>query len=143
MACKGSAVRTRSAPDYLICICSNCYMSVKFNNTIKAAIGEELAAWYRQYGHVTARRPYQDGDNGSGDATAQPIFESHPLLSELPIGASSDLAFVDNNNPRCTEEAEQRSDELSNQPRQRLEMRLGNQHKKKYIYEMFTKPTGY
>lgn len=119
-------------------------MAGRLSSEIKTKLGEELAKWYRRYGKVTPRRPYKDDQEGGGDAQAQPLFVAHPLLSELPVGAPSDLAFVDNNNPRCAEEAEKRSEELSNEPKQKLEMRLGmqNQHKKRYIYEQFTKPAG-
>lgn len=119
-------------------------MARRLSNEIKSRLGEELANWYRRYGRVAARRPYKSDQGEGGDAAAQPLFESHPWLSKLPVGAPSDLAFVDNNNPRCVEEAEKRSEELSNEPKHRLELRSGQQYQRKnqYIYEQFTKPAG-
>lgn len=60
----------------------------RLSNTLKAALGEALAAGHRHFGKVAARRPYLDDDEG-GSGGLQ--IEPHPLLSDQPVGAPSDL----------------------------------------------------
>lgn len=118
-------------------------MARRLSTALKIKLSEALVKWYRTFGKVAARKPYHDEGGDAGDAAATMVFESHPLLANMPIGAPSDLAWVDNNNNECIEEAVRRGEELTNQPRARLEMRLGQKldHRKKYLYEQFTKPT--
>jgi hypothetical protein len=111
-------------------------MSTWIPAKLKATLGEYLAEWYRQFGKVTPRRPYHedDEDGGKGTASATPLFESHPLFSETPIGASSDLASIIVNDEHTLEAAEKRTDELTEALQNKLALELGQkkQHKQSY-----------
>ena len=114
-------------------------MSKRIPAALKTLLGEELAEWYRLFGNVLPRRPYHEDDTGgSGDASAKPPFIEHPWLTELPDGAPSDLSSVATENSYAEEEANQRSDELTYELKQRLT--LQNKQQKKFLYEYLTKP---
>lgn len=99
----------------------------------KAQLGEELAAYFRQFGNVAPRRAYHDDDeSGTGGGTAKPPWESHPLFMDLPIGAPSDLASILVADERTMEAAEKRENECSPE----LKMQLTNALKQKYEYQI-------
>lgn len=87
-------------------------------------LGELLASGHRQFGKVATRRPYKDDDEG-GSGSPQNLFEEHPLLSQMPIGAPSDLTFLPNEN-KYSEEAAVESNQLSPQLKKQLELTLGH-----------------
>lgn len=115
-------------------------MSKRIHSTLKTKLGDLLGDFYSKFGTVLPRKPYHEDDEVSGDGSAKPVFIEHPFLQNLPVGASSDLSSVVNNNQEVLDEAQKRSDELTNEPKHRLEMRLGLTNRKKYIYENYTKP---
>jgi hypothetical protein len=88
----------------------------------KAQLGELLAVGHRRFGRVAPRKPYrEEGDTDTGTGEAELLFESHPLLAEQPVGASSDLTAIVTENSRAVEEAENRSEaELSHRLTQAL-----------------------
>lgn len=48
-----------------------------------------------QFGRVLIRKPYREDDEEGGSGRGLPSpFEQHPLLSQQPIGAPSDLTAV-------------------------------------------------
>jgi len=94
----------------------------------KEKLGELLAVGHRKFGKVAPRKPYRDEDDGkSGAGTAEMLFESHPLLDEQPVGASSDLTGIITENKNAVEEAEKRSEEELSL---RLTQALKNRHTK-------------
>lgn len=116
-------------------------MSKRIPAKLKAELGEYLAEWYRKFGKVAPRRPYHEDDDGGGAAAnVKPPFESHPFLAEVPIGAPSDLASIITTDNRTLDEADKRSDELTEQLQNRLELALGQKKQRKFLYEMYTKP---
>jgi hypothetical protein len=116
-------------------------MSKRIPAKFKAQLGELLAGWYSKFGKVTPRRAYHedDEDGGKGSATLQ-MFEEHPFLAEVPIGASSDLASVIVEDSRTLDEADKRSEDLTEKLRNELALKLGQklQQRKQYNYQ--TKP---
>jgi hypothetical protein len=118
-------------------------MSKRIPAILKAELGEYLATWYRKFGKVAPRRAYhEDDEGGSGTAAAdvKPPFEGHPLLNDVPIGAPSDLASIIVADSRTLEEADKRSDELTEQLQNRLELALGQKKQRKFLYEHQTRP---
>lgn len=115
-------------------------MSKRIHSSLKTKLGDLLGEVYRQFGVVLPRKPYHEDDEATGEGEAKPVFIEHPFLQELPIGASSDLSSVVSNKQAILDEAEKREAELTNEPKNRLQMRLGLTHRKKYIYENYTKP---
>ena len=115
-------------------------MSKRIPAKFKAQLGEELSKWYRIFGKVQPRKPYHEDDGGSGTATVKPLFAEHPLLVDIPIGASSDLTSVIANDEQTLEEAAERSDELTEELQYKLAMELEQKNQKKYLYENYTKP---
>lgn len=108
---------------------------------LKAQLGESLAAWYRHFGKVAPRRAYHDDDEGgSGNASATPLFESHPLFTEVPIGAPSDLASTIVNDQRTLDEADKRSDELTLDIQNKLQLQLGQKHQKQFTHQIKPQP---
>jgi len=108
---------------------------------LKAELGEHLAAWYRHFGKVTPRRAYHEDDPGSGElGSAKPLFEGHPFLNEMPIGAPSDLASIIVNDSRTLDEADKRSDELTLELQNKLALELGHKKQKSYEYQTRPKP---
>lgn len=98
----------------------------KLSRAQKMQLGELIAAGHRHFGSVMPRRPYADEDGTGGAGTAQ-FLPAHPLFMEQPIGASSDLTFLANENNLSMEEAEKRSDDLNPQLRKSLENKLGHE----------------
>jgi hypothetical protein len=91
---------------------------------LKKELGEELAKWYRNFGKVKPRRAYhEDDDRGTG--RSELVFEGHPLLADLPLGAPSDLASILVADERTLAEAEKRLDESCPQLKKSLELQLG------------------
>lgn len=114
-------------------------MSKRISAKLKAKLGEYLAEWYRRFGKVTPRRAYHEDNENSGDgAPAKPIFAEHPYLSEMPIGASSDLANILVSDDRTLEEANNRSEELTEELQNNLALALGQKQQKRFLYQ--TKP---
>jgi hypothetical protein len=93
----------------------------------KAQLGELLAIGHRKFGKVAPRKPYrEEDDTDRGTGSAELLFESHPLLAEQPVGASSDLTAIITENSKAVEEAENRSEaELSHKLTQALKNRYG------------------
>jgi hypothetical protein len=117
-------------------------MSKRIPAKLKAELGEYLAEWYRRFGKVAPRRAYHedDGDAGGAASNAPPLFEGHPFLNEMPIGASSDLASVLVADERTLDEADKRSDELTEELQNKLTLELGQKKQKKFLYEQHMKP---
>jgi hypothetical protein len=119
-------------------------MSQRIPAKLKAELGEYLAQWYRQYGKVAPRRPYhEDDDRGSSGAAtnAPPLFEGHPLFNEMPLGASSDLATILVDDKRTLEEADKRTDELTEELQNKLALALSQKKQKNFLYQQYMKPT--
>ena len=107
----------------------------------KAMLGEALGQWYQQFGKVAPRSAYHEDDEGSADAGSSGLlFEEHPLFSELPIGAPSDLTSVISNDQATIEAAEKRSDELTNELKNRLSLTLRQKKQHRFIYQDYLKP---
>jgi hypothetical protein len=115
-------------------------MSKRIPAKFKAQLGGELSKWYRLFGKVQPRKPYHEDDTGEGAATSKPLFAEHPLLAEMPIGASSDLTSIITNDEHTLEEAANRSDELTEELRYTLSMELERKNQKKFLYENYMKP---
>jgi hypothetical protein len=117
-------------------------MSKRIPAKLKAELGEYLAEWYRRFGKVAPRRAYHEDDEGggSGDASAKPIFEGHPFLEEVPIGAPSDLASTIVADSRTLDEADKRSDEMVEELQNKLALELGQKKQKKFLYQQQTRP---
>lgn len=80
----------------------------------KRRLTELLGIGHGRFGKVAHRREYrEDDDSGEGGAGLE--FQSHPWLSNMPIGADSDLSMDTNNNAHSKEAAEERVNEASNE----------------------------
>lgn len=101
-------------------------MANKLTREQKMQLGELIGAGHRQFGKVALRRPYAKDDDG-GDSGAAQLLPDHPLLSRQPVGASSDLTFMVNENNFSTEKAEERSADLNPELRKALENKLGRE----------------
>ena len=75
----------------------------KIPSVLKAKHGEIIAAGHAKFAPVAFRKPYKDDDEGEGGTGLQ--LEEHPWLSELPIGAASDLTAIANQNSEALDEA--------------------------------------
>jgi hypothetical protein len=106
-------------------------MSKRIPAVYKAQLGEELAAWYRKYGKVAPRRAYHEDDEG-GTGSAGMVFEGHPLLEQMPLGASTDLASIVSNDERTLDEANNRADQLTYQLQQQLKQESKPQAQMRY-----------
>jgi hypothetical protein len=98
-------------------------------NKYKAELGLLLAKGHAKFGVVAPRRPYPKDDDEGGTGVADLSVEDHPLLSRLPVGASSpELTGVTSDNSQTTDEAldrvEELTAELQNQPRAQAELSL-------------------
>ena len=113
-------------------------MSKRIPAKLKAKLGECLATWYRKFGKVAPRRAYHEDEEGGDEAPARPVFEGHPFLSEVPIGAPSDLSSIIVNDRRTLEEANKRSEELTLEMQNKLTLALGKKYRRRYTYR--TKP---
>lgn len=99
-------------------------MSVyKIDKIYKQQLAELLAEGHRKFGKVAPKRPYRDDEDegGGGDGSAELLFETHPLLAQQPVGASSDLTSIITDNKNTIDEADKRSDEAKPELRKALE----------------------
>lgn len=80
----------------------------------KRRLTELLGIGHRRFGPVAMRRDYRD-DDGEGGAGLQLL--EHPWLSNMPIGADSDLTMDTSNSSHSQEAAEERVNEASNELR--------------------------
>ena len=94
----------------------------------KRKLSELLAEGHRVFGEVKPRRAYKEDDEGGGAGTAEFLFETHPLLAEQPVGASSDLTFLNSESSFSADEAEKREDQASPQLKKQLQNSLGKSH---------------
>lgn len=117
-------------------------MSKRIPARLKAELGEYLAEWYRRFGKVAPRRAYHEDDEGNSGAAsnAPPLFEGHPFLSEMPIGASSDLASILVADERTLDEADKRSEEMTEELQNRLTLELGQKKQKQFLYQQHMRP---
>ncbi|MBU0743935.1 MAG: hypothetical protein KKE11_00985 [Gammaproteobacteria bacterium] len=115
-------------------------MSKHIPAKLKAQLGECLAEWYRHFGKVAPRRAYHEDDESGGEGTAKPVFDGHPYLNEMPLGASSDLSSIIVNDSRTLDEANKRSDELTLDLQNKLDLALGQKRQNKFIHQHHTKP---
>ncbi|MBN2689226.1 MAG: hypothetical protein JXR42_01280 [Gammaproteobacteria bacterium] len=79
----------------------------------KALLSMLLGEGHAKFGVVTPRRPYKEDDESGGDDGSAKFLPDHPLFMEQPIGASSDLTFIANQNSNSLDQAEERSDQAS------------------------------
>lgn len=98
----------------------------------KQQLGILLAAGHKRFGKVKSRKPYREDDTGTG--SAELLFETHPLLAQIPPGADSDLTanVVDNVNSK-DEALEERSGELSAELRKNPVLAAALANKKGYV----------
>lgn len=116
-------------------------MSKRIPAKFKAELGECLGAWYRKFGKVTPRRTYHEDDEATGSgAPANKMFEEHPFLAEMPIGATSDLASIIVEDSRTLDEANERKDDLTKELQNRLTLTLGQKLQKQLHYNYHIKP---
>ncbi len=110
-------------------------------NTYKAQLADEIAKGHAQFGKVAPRRPYrEDDDSGEGGFPGIDI-ETHPWLSNIPVGAASDLTFIASENSNATDEALDRVDELN--PELQQQPRLQAELNYRYSHSNTPKPTPY
>jgi hypothetical protein len=102
----------------------------KFKVAYKRQMSDLLAAGHRKFGKVLPRRPYREEDESGEGGGAGLVFESHPLLDQQPLGASSDLTAIIGDNRDSLDEAEKRSNEAVPELKKQLEMKLGKQLQK-------------
>jgi hypothetical protein len=111
-------------------------MSQRIPAQLKKQLGELLASWYSKLGKVAPRRAYHEDDEGGEGSSTLKMFEDHPFLSEMPIGAPSDLASVIIEDKRTLDEADKRSKDLTPELQNKLTLALGQklklQQKKQY-----------
>lgn len=115
-------------------------MSKRIPAKFKAQLGELLGGWYSKFGKVTPRRAYHEDDEGGEGGTALQMFEDHPFLAEMPIGASSDLASVIVEDSRTLDEADKRSNELTQELQNKLALTLGQKLKQQKQYNYQARP---
>ena len=105
----------------------------------KIRLGMLLADGHRKFGEVAPRRPYyEEEEEERGGGAAKLLFETHPLLADLPIGAPSDLAHLIEKNGRTVDEAEKRSDQASPQLRKALEHALRHGYRPPAVLTPYT-----
>lgn len=116
-------------------------MSKRIPAKHKEQLGELLAEWYRRLGKVAPRRAYHEDDEDSGSgAPSNKMFEEHPFLAEVPIGAPSDLASTIVEDARTLDEANERKDELKNELQHKLDLKLGNELQMRHQQKHTIKP---
>jgi len=115
-------------------------MSKRIPAKYKAQLGELLANWYYHLGKVAPRRAYHEDDEGGTGAPANKMFEDHPFLAEVPIGAPSDLASVIVEDARTLDEANERKDELKNELKHKLDLTLVNRLQMRHQHRLELKP---
>jgi len=110
-----------------------------FSKDQKTELSALIGEGHRKFGKVAPRRPYTDDDDKGGGA-AQNVFESHPLLEQQPVGASSDLTYIITENNQTLDEAEKRADQAAPELKKQLELALAASLKaqKKYSPEPTT-----
>lgn len=79
----------------------------------KRKLTELLGIGHARFGKVAHRRDYREDDGGEGGAGLELL--QHPWLSNMPIGADSDLTMETNNSAHSLEAAEERVNEASNE----------------------------
>ena len=79
----------------------------------KRKLTELLGIGHKRFGKVAMRRDYRDDEGGEGEGGLQLL--EHPWLSNMPIGADSDLTADTNNNAHSLEAAEERVNEVANE----------------------------
>lgn len=102
-------------------------MTNRLTREQKIRLGEMIGAGHRQFGLVAPRRPYAKDDDDERGGSGAGLLLDHPLLMRQPLGASSDLTFLTNENNFSTEKAEERSDEINPELRKALENKLGHE----------------
>lgn len=117
-------------------------MSKRIPAKFKKQLGEYLGDWYRRFGRVAPRRAYHEDDKSTGGGSANKMFEDHPLLAEVPIGASSDLASILVEDARTLDDANSRKEEMSNELQHKLTLALGEklQNRHRYDYQINPSP---
>lgn len=115
-------------------------MSKRIPAVYKAKLGELLANWYHHFGKVAPRRAYHEDDEGGSGAPNNKMFEDHPFLAEVPIGAPSDLASVLVEDARTIDETHDRKDELTNELKNKLDLTLGNKLRNRHQLHLNIKP---
>lgn len=96
----------------------------KISSEDKMQHGLLIAKGHSRFGPVAPRRPYKDDDDGDSGVGGM-IFETHPLLSEMPEGAPSDLMMDMNQNSDSIEAAQERYAELNLQLQQQPALQKG------------------
>ena len=106
-----------------------------FSKDQKTELSALIGEGHRKFGKVAPRRPYTDDDKDGG--AARNVFESHPLLEQQPVGASSDLTFIITENSQALDQAEKRADQAAPELKKQLDLALGlkAQAQKKHIAE--------
>lgn len=117
-------------------------MSKRIPAKLKAQLGECLAQWYRHFGKVAPRRTYHEDDEATGGGAANKMFEEHPFLMDMPIGAPSDLSSVIVEDDRTLDEVNDRKEELTNELKNKLDMTLSQklQDQKRYTQQIKPQP---
>ena len=88
-----------------------------------------------QFGRVLMRKPYREDEDEGGSHGLPSPFEQHPLLSDLPIGASSDLTSIvsERRLDEMLDEAAERGDQLNPQLQQQPVMQAKLQQQKSFV----------
>lgn len=90
----------------------------------KRKLSEVLSKVLSQWGRVKIRAPYRDDEGGEGEGGLQ--MREHPFLSRRPVGASSDLTAITNDNVHSEDAAKENVNdccpELKKQPTLRNEL---------------------
>lgn len=106
---------------------------------LKEKLGLMLGKGHAFFGPVEQRKPYRDDDEG-GSGGAELVFESHPLLEQQPVGASSDLTAIATENSETLDAAIERAEEASPELRKQPVLQQALTHgKQMVITPMLTK----
>jgi hypothetical protein len=92
-------------------------------NQHRAQLDALLARGHAKFGQVAPRKPYQEDGTGAGSAGL--TIEGHPLLSNLPDGAPSNLTSIINDShvPELLERSEDLTYELKQQLQNKNELK--------------------